>query len=93
MRDLLRPGGTLAVLGLARSRYPTDLAHDAAGAVATRILKRGRGRTYWDTPAPMVWPPPLTFAETRTVVRAVLPGARYRRHVLWRWSVVWTKPT
>ena len=29
MRDLLRPGGTLALVGLARSRYPADLLRGA----------------------------------------------------------------
>jgi hypothetical protein len=23
---------------------------------------------------------------------AVLPGVRYRRHLLWRYSLIWTRP-
>lgn len=90
MRELLRPGGTLAVVGLARSRYPADLAFDIAGAIATRAHKLST--TYWETCAPKVWPPPETFSETRRTVRRTLPGAHYRRHIFWRYSVVWTKP-
>jgi hypothetical protein len=28
----------------------------------------------------------------RLVLAAVLPGARWRRHLYWRWSLVWTRP-
>jgi SAM-dependent methyltransferase len=90
MRDLLRPGGTLAAVGLARSRSPSDRALDVAGAVATRGHRLTKA--WWETPAPMCWPPPHTFAEVRHAVGRVLPGARYRRHVLWRWSLVWRAP-
>ena len=41
MRQLLRPGGTLAVVGLARSRLH-DLPADAAGVVAHRVLLVGK---------------------------------------------------
>jgi 2-polyprenyl-3-methyl-5-hydroxy-6-metoxy-1,4-benzoquinol methylase len=90
MQELLRPGGTLAVVGLARSRYPADLAWDLAGAIGTRLHKLTK--TYWETSAPKIWPPPDTFGQTRGVVRTTLAGARYRRHILWRYSLVWTKP-
>jgi SAM-dependent methyltransferase len=89
MRFLLRPGGTLAIVGLAR-RTTADLPYELAGAVATRIRQRRNG--LWQHPSPTCWPPPLTFAEVRRTAAAVLPGVRYRRHVLWRYSLVWTKP-
>ncbi len=52
MRELLSPGGTLAVVGLARSRYPADLPADAAGAVLHRVRNVARG--YWEHSAPTV---------------------------------------
>jgi len=91
MRDVLRPGGTLAVVGLARSRYPHDLIFDTAGAIGTRVHKLTKG--YWETSAPKVWPASETFGETRRIATRTLPGARYRRHLLWRYSLVWRKPT
>jgi 2-polyprenyl-3-methyl-5-hydroxy-6-metoxy-1,4-benzoquinol methylase len=90
MAELLRPGGILAVVGLARTRNPFDLAYDVAGAVATRIHKLTR--TYWETSAPKVWPPPESYSQIRTIAQQVLPGARFRRHILWRYSLLWTKP-
>ena len=89
MRELLKPGGTLGIIGLARSTA-ADLPYDLAGAVATRLLRRSRG---WYEPAsPTKWPPPETFATMRRIVAAELPGARFRRHFLWRYTVIWRKP-
>ena len=31
--------------------------------------------------------------QTRRLARRLLPGVRYRRLLLWRYSLVWTKPT
>lgn len=90
MCELLQPGGTLAVVGLAQSRSPADLVFDLAGAIGTRLHKLTK--TYWETSAPKVWPPPETFGETRRAARLTLPGVHYRRHILWRYSLVWTKP-
>lgn len=92
MARLLRPGGLLAVVGLARSRLPRDLPWEVAGAVTTRILKRRHGGC-WETDAPKVWPPPSTYRELELLAEAVLPGVAFRRHVLWRYSLVWRKPT
>ena len=90
MRALLRPGGSLVVVGLARRRLPADLPLEAAGAVTTRLHQLTK--RCWPTPAP-IRPPRLTFGEIRRLTARELPGRRYRRHVLWRYSVRWTKPT
>jgi hypothetical protein len=89
MRELLRHGGTLAVLGLPRRRYPLDLPRDAAATVigrGYRLVKR-----HWESPAPIVWPPPHTFPEIRELAERLLPGASVRRHLLWRYSLLWMK--
>jgi 2-polyprenyl-3-methyl-5-hydroxy-6-metoxy-1,4-benzoquinol methylase len=90
MRALLRPGGVLAILGLARSRYPQDLPRDLAGTLVDRF--RRVGKTYWEHPSPKVWPPPLTYTEMRHLGLSLLPGAQFRRLLLWRYSLLWTKP-
>lgn len=90
MRGLLRPGGTLAVLGLARSQLPADALYEAA-AVAANLPHR-LTKTYWEHSAPQVWPPPETWVRMRLIAETVLPGVRFRRHALWRYSIVWTKP-
>jgi hypothetical protein len=35
----------------------------------------------------------MTRAQVRAVAWDVLPGVRYRRHLLWRYSLVWRKPS
>ena len=91
MRHLLRPGGTLVVIGLARSQMPADLPIELAAAVATRLHRVNK--SHWETPAPKVWPPPHTYGEIRRLAQRTLPGVRYRRHLLWRYSLTWTRPT
>lgn len=90
MADLVRPGGAVAVVGVAHHRLVFDLPWEALGFVLTRVIQLRR--TEWTTPAPKVWPPPLTFAQVRRTAAEALPGVRYRRHVLWRYSLVWTRP-
>jgi 2-polyprenyl-3-methyl-5-hydroxy-6-metoxy-1,4-benzoquinol methylase len=90
MAGLIRPGGTLVVVGLARSRLPKDVLWELAAVVGTRLMRLRR--QLWEHSAPTVWPPPLTYDETARVVAATLPGAQFRRRLLWRYTVVWNKP-
>jgi SAM-dependent methyltransferase len=96
MRDLLRPGGVLAVVGLARGSTPVDLALTIAAAVGARLHRLGTPPDRVADPgvysAPVCWPPPLTYRNTRELAGRLLPGARYRRHLYWRYSLTWRKP-
>jgi hypothetical protein len=49
-------------------------------------------RQVWEHPSPKVGPPPETYAGMRRLAADLLPGVRFRRHLLWRYSLVWTKP-
>jgi len=91
MGRLLRPGGTLAIVGCARSRLPADLLWEIGAVVAHRAHRLTR--RYWQHQAPILWPPPQTHHEMRRLAKQVLPAALYRRHLLWRYSLVWSKPT
>ena len=89
MSELLAPGGTLVVVGLARSRW-RDLPLDLVAVIADlgyRVIK-----DYWEHPSPTVWPPPHSYPEIRVLAAQTLPGVRFRRHLLWRYCLVWVKP-
>lgn len=96
MRRLLRPGGVLAILGLARSRHPADLPRDVAATLVSRAHRLSHARRLrtdpWESPAPTVWPPPHTHREIQSLAERTLPQARFRRHLLWRYSLTWTRP-
>ncbi len=89
MVALLRPGGTLAVLGLARSRWPADLPRDAAAVIVNRahLLAKDHGESCAPTVAPS-----HTYKALQRLAARTLPDVRLRRHLLWRYSLVWTKP-
>lgn len=85
------PAGQLAVLGLARSRYAADLPRDVAATLVGRAYRLTRRR--WESPAPVLWPPPHTYREVELLAERTLPRARFRRHLRWRYSITWTKTT
>lgn len=86
---LLRSGGVLAVVGLARSSLG-DLPIDVAAVLPDRIHRRCA--PYWQHPSPIVWPPPESYTSMRGVATRVLRDARFRRRLSWRYTLVWTKP-
>ncbi len=90
LRSLVRPGGALVVVGFALPSDPIDLALIVAGLVRTSI-ERARGR-YWEHGAPTCWPPPLSMRALRSLIARELPGARVRRRLGHRYSIVWTAP-
>lgn len=90
MGELVCPGGTLVVIGCADSEGLRDRAFDyvsnvAAGAAVAR-------RNVWKQPSPIVWPPPVSYREMHTHASELLPGSRFRRELLFRYSITWTKP-
>ncbi|GAA1031311.1 MULTISPECIES: class I SAM-dependent methyltransferase [Amycolatopsis] len=91
MRDLLRPGGALVVVGLARDASMTDRAATIAAAPIVRIVKVLR-RAHGPDGMPAMQPR-MSYREVRTAAQRLLPGARYRRHVLRRYSLTWQKPS
>ena len=89
LRNLLRPQGVLAVIGLYRMRTLSDFVIGAL-AVPTSLALRCINR-HCEVAAP-VRDPVETFHEIRRACDFVLPGARLRRELLFRYSMIWRKP-
>ena len=106
MRDSLKIGGVLLVLDLfVRERNVFkpeglfDLVLNAVAiptSVSLRFLHNGRllppreVRTAWAVHEQHDTYP--TMNEVRMLCAEILPGARVKKHLLWRYSIVWRKP-
>ncbi|MGW7064020.1 class I SAM-dependent methyltransferase [Streptomyces sp. NPDC054904] len=90
MRELLRPGGTLVVVGLAREANVAEWAAMIATAPFVRITKvLRRAREPEGMPVAV---PQMSYGQVEAAARRLLPGMHYRRHVLRRYSLTWEKP-
>ncbi|WP_238815674.1 class I SAM-dependent methyltransferase [Nocardia brasiliensis] len=104
LADALRPGGVLAAVALPRTDLPRELpieflaalAHRVLGGVFALLRTLGPGDWHAIDPThaamPVMLDPSLTTRQVREQVTALLPGARVRRRLLWRYSLVWHKP-
>ncbi len=95
MRDLLRPAGMMAIVGVARGSSAIDVALTVPAAIGARLhsaIARVHTAPKPDSySAPLCWPPPASYSEMRQLARRLLPGVRYRRHLYWRYSLIWRK--
>ena len=89
MVRVLRPGGRLAVIGLALNGPIADYAMDVP---ATPVNLFYRVRYGQGGPGAPVKAADMTWGQVRATAGTLLPGVRYRRHLLWRYSLLWRKP-
>jgi 2-polyprenyl-3-methyl-5-hydroxy-6-metoxy-1,4-benzoquinol methylase len=98
LKAALRPGGTLLVLDLYEGEGWRDrLANLLAIPVniALRLVKQRRLRE--SSEVREAWEEHgrsdryLTLGEVRRICGEVLPGANVKRHLLWRYSIMWRK--
>jgi len=96
--ELLEPGGRLLVVGLARPESLADLAWDVPSSLLNPLVGMIKHPQPVTKPVDDAGPPmPVreatkTFAELSQVVRRVLPGARIRRRLFFRYTLEWTRP-
>ena len=98
LKGALKPGGVLLVLDLFQAEGLSDAVLGALAlplSLGLRLVRRGRllppreVRRAWDEHGRH--DSYLTLAQVRELCAEMLPGAEVRRHLLWRYSVVWKK--
>ena len=88
LRNLLRSGGVLAVVGLYRASTPMDYVFAAAALPISRAIRLFRGEEKVGAP---LRDPTETLAEIRRECDAVMPGGVFRRRLFFRYTFVWRK--
>lgn len=96
LRDRLAPGGRLIIVGLAVPDTPGDHLLGALAVPANLVMGwvHNGGRP-GPRPASMTAPvasPTHTLAQIRAEARRLLPGARLRRRLFWRYTLLWQRP-
>ncbi|WP_210410935.1 hypothetical protein [Oerskovia sp. KBS0722] len=76
-------------MGLTRPRTAWDWTVSAAAVPAAKIARRRRGE--WEHGSPIA-EVTTSHAELRAAAREILPGARLRRRLYWRYTLVWRAP-
>ena len=106
MKEALKPGGVLLILDLFEPAHLSDsflggLTDSLLNLVALpvssgmRLLHHGRllpsreVRDAWNAHA--VHDSYPTMKEVRSLCASILPGAKIKQHLLWRYSIVWQK--
>jgi 2-polyprenyl-3-methyl-5-hydroxy-6-metoxy-1,4-benzoquinol methylase len=99
VKDMLRPGGVLLVLDLSKGEGLPDLIRSCVAlpvSTAVKLIKTGRLRECPEVCA--AWEEHgrtdhyLHISEVQRLCRTQLPGAVVRKHLFWRYSLIWTKP-
>ncbi len=98
-KEALKPDGRLLILDLRQAAGGLEVLRDVAVwplslglrlAHTGRLIPRAEVRRAWKEHGKNESYP--TMMEVRDLAAKLLPGALVRRHLLWRYSVVWRKP-
>jgi SAM-dependent methyltransferase len=97
LSTVVRPGGVLAVVGCYRPAAVGDYLLDALAvpanwAMGAVLAARGRAGQPQDEDMPVRWPPETALTDIRHAAADLLPGARIRRLLFFRYGLEWTRP-
>jgi 2-polyprenyl-3-methyl-5-hydroxy-6-metoxy-1,4-benzoquinol methylase len=103
MARWLKPGGVLAAVALPRIDVPRDIPVELAAVATHQVLGLAFAALHPLTGADLyraepthdampVADPELTTREVAAAAGGLLPGARVRRLLLWRYLLTWRKP-
>lgn len=88
LRRLVAPGGTLAVVGVWNMTPRNDFHYlPLLPAIWAMDVLYHVG-----DPGAHIRDPEESYAEIRSAAAELLPGARLRRRLMWRYTLLWRKP-
>jgi len=99
MKAALKPGGVLLILDLFEAEELSDLFLNAVAFPANLFMQLARtGRLQPSQAQRLAWEEHsrhdhyLKVSTIRCICRDILPGVVIRKHLFWRYSLVWNKP-
>lgn len=94
MKLLLRPSGKLLILGLYQKKTLIDYAYSVISIPLNFVyLKWHRASVTKPTTVAPTRPAQLSLNQIRRVADTITPSFRLRRHLFWRYSLIWQKPS
>lgn len=100
IKDALKPGGVLVVVDLVQSKSVVERVFDVIGmAVSSSLRLFHNGQLQPPPEVRKAWEQHgkhdsySTVSQMRAIADELLPGARIRRQLLWRYTLVYQKPT
>jgi SAM-dependent methyltransferase len=93
IREILRPGGVAAILGLYEEKAGVDWLYSLISVPLNLLLRSARGkRGSAGIPDMVIRDPDLTIKEIRALLNEELPHHSFKRRLFWRYSAIWRKP-
>ena len=93
MKQLLKPNGTLAILGLYKEETALDYLWSVMAVAMNNIYRFTNPQAKGVSTNQIVTTSPTTGLQTiRQTANIILPNHQFKRHLLWRYSLIWQKP-
>lgn len=91
MKSLLKPGGRMVILGLYRDSSVADFLISSVAVLPNFVMNLLSVQKKSDDCEMVTALPQSTVREIKRVSHDVLNGCRFKRHLFWRYSIVYEK--
>ncbi len=98
LKATLKPGGKLVVLDLVKNEGMGGILNDVVAAPLNWVIEMVKNQGRKPTPEAIIaWREHfltdefLTLSQAKQIYRSLLTGVIVRKHLFWRYSVVWEK--
>ena len=93
MKSLLKPSGQLLILGLYREATMLDYIYSVISIPLNLIYSNQTAKTSaMSNKVPPTRQAQLTLNQIKAIFNDKIPGGTVKRHLFWRYSLIWQKP-